>query len=124
MIVMESRRNRRESVESAIVAASIGWLTEDEPLGRGQHVQRNGDLILVLLPLQPLQQVRRLVHEGGYQKESEGGEGDCRWIEHVNRGRHFARSARRLKVFAGSVVDGVFLKNPKRSIDEELRGES
>jgi hypothetical protein len=88
MMVMESRRNRRESAELATCEDGRVGLTEDEPLGRSQHVQRHGDLILVLLPLQPLQEVCRLVDNGGYQKQGEGGEGHGGWIEHVDGGRH------------------------------------
>src|ERR1700744_6093234 len=91
MMVMESRRNSRESAwVSGLRTTSPGATrTEDEPLGRSQHVQWNGDLVLVLLALHPLQQVRRLVGDGRDQQQGEGGERHGGWVEHVDRGRHF-----------------------------------
>jgi uncharacterized membrane protein YgcG len=78
MIRRESSRKRTESggrrVTSAgqpgVVATDVR--TEDELLRRRQHVQREGDLVLVALALEPAEQRGRVQHCG----EDEGGEGD------------------------------------------------
>ena len=41
-----------------------GTHTEDELLGRRQHVEREGDLVLVAFALQPSDQIRGIPHGG------------------------------------------------------------
>lgn len=57
-----------------------GVRTEDEFLGRGQHVQRECNLVLVALALEPAQQGGRVEHcgdekRGGCGEEERGCEG-------------------------------------------------
>jgi hypothetical protein len=63
----------------------IGGRTEDELLGARQHVQREGDFVLVSLALEPTEQRGRVEHcgedeGGGGGEEDDGCEG--RGIEH------------------------------------------
>lgn len=52
-----------------------GERTEDELLGRGQHVQGEGDLVLVIFLLQPLHETSRLEEEvGGGDHDETGAE--------------------------------------------------
>ena len=69
-----------------MVCAGVGWfgagccgafwggLTEDELLGRREHVQGEGDLVLVVLFLEPSHQAGGLVEQecGGHEDERGG----------------------------------------------------
>lgn len=71
MMIMDRKRKRNESVGSwhgqrcAAEARGIvgeGRRTEDEFLGRCEHVEGKGHFVLVAFALQPANQVRRVEH--------------------------------------------------------------
>lgn len=51
----------------------MGGHTEDEFLGGREHVQREGDLVLVALPLEPAEEGGCIAHGGGGVERSTRG---------------------------------------------------
>lgn len=64
----------RTKVENAAGCDKTGQLerTEDELLGRSQHVQRKGDFILVSLALEPAEEGGRVEHCGDEEGKCAG----------------------------------------------------
>ena len=67
-----------------------GARTQDELLRRGQHVQREGDFVLVPLALEPFEEGGWVEgegeEEGGGEGEEEEGGGGGEVVEHLGRG--------------------------------------
>ena len=74
-MIIERKRKRKESKQDFRISKAIcritvcsfpktagGRPTEDEFLGRGQHIKREGDFILVSFALQPAQECGSVKH--------------------------------------------------------------